>query len=155
MNPETSEAHCNTCRTWKAREDFYANARNPNGLQYKCKACFRSYYRARRQDQIEYNRQHRWEDQRVRMASDARRRDRAAGRETDIRAKDIVIPEVCPDTGCLLWHGVGEKLGWSPCLVRIDKTKGYVPGNWRVVANVAVEPTTLGWTASADQDQAT
>jgi hypothetical protein len=68
------------------------------------------------------------------MASDARRRDREAGRDSDIEAGEIEIPEFCPVTMRPMFHAVDAPLGCSPCLVRIDKTKGYVPGNWKVVS---------------------
>ena len=114
MNPATHDATCSRCRLTKPASDFYAHPKNRNGLQNACKACNQANYQANRAARIEQVRQHRWEDQRVRMASDARRRDRAAGRVSTIEAKDIVIPEVCPVTGGPLWHGVGEPAWMVP-----------------------------------------
>ncbi|WP_208511955.1 hypothetical protein [Variovorax paradoxus] len=114
--------------------EFYANPRNSTGFQSRCKSCIKARNVERRAEIIEYARQYRWEDARVRMASDARRRDRAAGRESDIEAKDIVVPKTCPITGKLLFHAVDQPLGCSPCLIRLDKTKGYIAGNWMVVS---------------------
>lgn len=130
---------CARCGEGKERGEFYAHPKNPTGCQSRCKACIRARNVERRGAIIEYNRQHRWEDQRVRMASDARRRDKAAGRASDIEAKGIVIPELCPRTGNPMFHAVDRPLGCSPCLVRIDKALGYVAGNWEVVSAEALE----------------
>ena len=78
------------------------------------------------------------------MASDARRSDRRHGRDSDIKAKDIVIPRACPVTGKPIYHGYGVRMAWSPCLERIDKSKGFVKGNWRVVSWEAVEASGMG-----------
>lgn len=125
---------CARCGESKERSEFYAHPKNPLGCQSRCKACIKARNVERRDEIIEYNRQHRWEDQRVRMASDARRSDRKAGRESDIEAKDIAIPEFCPITGSPIFHAVNQPLGCSPCLIRLDKAKGYVTGNWIVVS---------------------
>ncbi|OUL98776.1 hypothetical protein A8M77_29990 [Variovorax sp. JS1663] len=136
---------CARCGESKDPSEFYAHPKNPTGCQSRCKACIKARNVERRAEIIEYNRQHRWEDQRVRMASDARRRDRAAHRASDIEAKDIFIPEFCPVTGEPMWHSVDGPAPWSPCLVRIDKTCGYVRGNWKVISSNALvlesEPT--------------
>lgn len=122
------------CGDVKPAGTFYKHPKNLNGLQSRCKTCMKAAYDADAPRRIEYNRQHRWEDQRVRMASGARRADKAAGRESHIEAKHIVVPEFCPVTGEPMWHSVKTAAQWSPCLVRIDKTLGFVQGNWRVVS---------------------
>lgn len=126
--------YCARCGEAKERSDFYRHPKNSTGCQTRCKACYRARYIERRPEIIEYTRQHRWEDQRVRMAADARRRDRAAGRASDIEAREIVIPEFCPLTGRPMFHAVRQPLGCSPCVVRLDKSKEYVSGNWVVVS---------------------
>jgi hypothetical protein len=130
-------ARCNKCEVLKAAEEFHKNPKNKNGLQYTCKACYRAWYQANRLRVIKQKQLHRWEDQRVRMASDARRADKRHGRESDIQAKQIVIPEFCPVTGEPMWHAVNAILPFSPCLIRIDKTLGFVRGNWQVVSGNA------------------
>jgi hypothetical protein len=134
LGTSPSTVRCARCGEEKDRSEFYAHPRNPTGCQSRCKACLKARYIERRAELIEYNRQHRWEDQRVRMASDARRRDREAGRVSDIEAREIEIPESCPITGRPMFHAVDQPLGCSPCLVRLDKSKGYVSGNWTVVS---------------------
>lgn len=133
----TMLARCNKCEVLKAAEEFHKHPGNKNGLQGKCKACFRAWYQANRLRVIEQKQLHRWEDQRVRMASDARRADKRQGRDSDIQAKQIVIPEFCPVTGEPMWHAVNAALPFSPCLIRIDKTLGFVRGNWLVVSGNA------------------
>lgn len=134
FNPPASEGTCSRCKETKDSTGFYTHPQRPNGLQYTCKACMRADYVANAAERIERNRQSRWMDTRVRLASDARCRDRRAGRVSDIEAQDIVIPEVCPVTGRPMWHGKDKRQAWTPALVRIDKSKGYVQGNWRVVS---------------------
>lgn len=148
MTPEPPQAHratlgplvtCHRCGIDQPASEFHVNRRRANGLTDRCKSCSRVYYQAKRDRIIEYARQHRWEDARVRMASDARRSDRRHRRESDIKAKDIVIPRACPVTGKPIYHGYGVRMAWSPCLERIDKSRGFVKGNWRVVSWEAVE----------------
>ena len=129
-----AQAVCSRCQQLQPASEFYAHPKSTTGLQSRCKPCLREIYAERREAFIEYTRNRRWMDARVRMASDARRRDRASGRESDIRAKDIRIPRDCPVTGKPILHGYLERMPWSPCLERLDKSKGYVRGNWRVVS---------------------
>jgi len=130
----TCMSRCARCKVLKPADDFHRHPSNRDGLQSRCKACLQAVYRANRVNRIEYARQQRWEDQRIRMASDARRRDREAGRKTNIKAKDIIVPEFCPVTQRPMFHAVDAPLGCSPCLVRVDKSLGYIPGNWIVVS---------------------
>ena len=135
----TETVRCARCKELKDPSEFYRNPTRSTGCQSRCKVCLQAVYRERREKAIEYARQYRWEDARVRMASDARIRDRVAGRDSDIEAEHIAIPEFCPNSGRPMFHAVDRPLGCSPCLVRIDKSKGYVAGNWEVVSAETVK----------------
>jgi hypothetical protein len=56
-----------------------------------------------------------------------------------ITEKDIVIPETCPVMGIKLEHHRGRSGAYknSPSLDRIVPEKGYVPGNVRVISQLA------------------
>lgn len=56
------------------------------------------------------------------------------GREHTICLDDIIVPEVCPILGITLERGNGRMHGASPTLDRVDNSKGYVPGNVRVIS---------------------
>lgn len=134
FNPPAAQGTCCRCKETKDAEAFHRNPSNGNGLQAACKDCNKADYLANAPRRIERVRMRRWEDTRVRLASDARCRDRRAGRVSDIEACDIKIPDDCPLTGRPMWHGKDKRQAWTPALIRIDKTKGYVKGNWLVVS---------------------
>jgi len=66
----------------------------------------------------------------------ARSRSRQKGTEFTIVKEDIFIPEICPILGLELVKGDGY-LPNSMSLDRIDNTKGYIPGNVRVISRKA------------------
>lgn len=51
-----------------------------------------------------------------------------------ITEDDIVIPETCPVTGLPILKGSKPRQPTSPSLQMLDRFKGYIPGNVRVVA---------------------
>lgn len=69
-----------------------------------------------------------------------RHRAKAAGLEFSITPVDIPVPETCPVLGLLIEippirpSGSGLWARSSPSVDRIDNTKGYVPGNVRVIS---------------------
>lgn len=77
-----------------------------------------------------------------RMWSVAKQRAKQRGIEFTISRDDIVIPTHCPVLGMELRLGVGRsgRQGGnpdSPSLDRIDSSRGYVPGNVRVISHLA------------------
>jgi hypothetical protein len=66
----------------------------------------------------------------------ARTRSRQNGIEFTIVKEDIIIPDICPILGCKLTKGNGY-LPNAMSLDRIDNTRGYVPGNVRVISRKA------------------
>jgi hypothetical protein len=66
----------------------------------------------------------------------ARTRSRQNGTEFTITKDDIIIPKVCPILGLVLTKGNGY-LHNSMSLDRVDNTRGYIPGNVRVISRKA------------------
>lgn len=64
----------------------------------------------------------------------AGKRARQKGREFTITVADISVPECCPVLGFKLEIQTGMKAYNSPSLDRIDSTKGYIPGNVKVIS---------------------
>jgi hypothetical protein len=66
----------------------------------------------------------------------ARTRSRQNGTEFTIVKEDVIIPKVCPILGLVLTKGDGY-LPNAMSLDRVDNTKGYIPGNVRVISRKA------------------
>jgi hypothetical protein len=66
----------------------------------------------------------------------ARTRSRQKGTEFTITKEDVIIPEICPILDIPLTKGDGY-LPNSMSLDRVDNTKGYIPGNIRVISRKA------------------
>jgi hypothetical protein len=67
----------------------------------------------------------------------AQQRARARGIEFSITVADIVVPPNCPIFGTVFMIGDRAAQPFSPSLDRIDPTRGYVPGNVRVISHRA------------------
>jgi hypothetical protein len=67
----------------------------------------------------------------------ARSRAKEKGLECTIKATDIIVPDLCPIMGIKLGRARGAFDRASPSLDRIDSSKGYVPGNVRVISWIA------------------
>lgn len=68
-----------------------------------------------------------------RLWGKSRKRAREAGIEFTLQVADIVVPDKCPILGVELMYdkGINDR---KPSLDRIDSSKGYVPGNVRVIS---------------------
>lgn len=66
----------------------------------------------------------------------ARKRARRRGVSYSLRRQDISVPANCPVLGVPLIVGEARSAA-SPSLDRIDPTKGYLPGNVRVISDHA------------------
>lgn len=73
------------------------------------------------------------------MLHRAKARSKKSGIPFSITIKDIVIPETCPILEIPLVCHRGQPGGRpnSPALDRIENDKGYIPGNVRVISNLA------------------
>lgn len=73
------------------------------------------------------------------MLNRAKTRAKNLGIPFSITEKDVVIPEYCPIMGIKLEHHRGRPGAYksSPSLDRIIPEKGYVPGNVRVISQLA------------------
>jgi hypothetical protein len=64
----------------------------------------------------------------------ARRRAKLKGWKCAIDRSDIIIPKVCPALGIPLLRTVGKQTDNTRSLGRVDKTRGCIKGNVRVVS---------------------
>jgi hypothetical protein len=71
------------------------------------------------------------------MVYSARERSKHLGIECTISVEDIEMPTHCPILGIKLDFSRRRQKPASPSLDRVDVTKGYVPGNVRVVSQKA------------------
>lgn len=76
--------------------------------------------------------------QEVRLFHASKQRAKKANMEHTISISDIVIPEYCPYLGCKITNIYRQGRVWSNASIdRIDPYKGYIPGNIRVVSDLA------------------
>lgn len=68
------------------------------------------------------------------LLTTARKRAKENGIECTIKESDILVPELCPILHVKLGRSRGAFDKSSPSLDRIDSSKGYVPGNVRVIS---------------------
>lgn len=68
------------------------------------------------------------------LARNSKKRAKRLGIEHSISWQDIEIPTHCPITGLKLTRNIGQQEANSYTLDRVDATKGYVPGNVKVLS---------------------
>jgi len=68
------------------------------------------------------------------LLTTARKRAKERGLECSIKEQDILVPDLCPILGVKLGRSRGAVDRASPSLDRVDSSKGYVPGNVRVIS---------------------
>lgn len=66
----------------------------------------------------------------------ARARAKKFNLDFNIEESDIIVPEYCPVYGMKLEIGL-DNMSNSPCIDRIDNTKGYIKGNIVIVSSKA------------------
>lgn len=137
---------CTKCSVLKELEEFYFDNRLSNYVS-RCKECRKKYNRDNAGKIRENNRRWRlrpeyrqrkailskesyWRNRALHMWTQARRNRR--GLEFAIAKEDIVIPDNCP-----IFNISFDRDRFSPSLDRIDNTKGYIPGNIRVISKLA------------------
>ena len=74
------------------------------------------------------------EKTKIYLARQARKNARNNNRECTISPADIEIPEKCPIFGVTLVRNYGKSLRNSYSIDRVDTSKGYVPGNVKVIS---------------------
>lgn len=75
---------------------------------------------------------------RVKICAKAKERAKKDGLEFSITIEDIPLPEFCPYLGIKLTHDLGQGQKFSNSSIdRINNTKGYIPGNVRIISRLA------------------
>jgi hypothetical protein len=64
----------------------------------------------------------------------AKARAKRIGVEFSISEMDISIPDVCPVFGIKIVPFAGAFVDSTPSIDRIDTTKGYIPGNVKIIS---------------------
>ena len=141
---------CKQCGQCKPLSDFYSTGTTPFARCKRCcienakakyranpgptKAASRARYLADPERAKAESRARLLADPRVRMASAARKRDRMRGLPSDIEAKQIHIPAVCPVLGIPMEPNASRACPGSPSIDHFDAARGAVAGNWRVIS---------------------
>lgn len=131
---------CRTCGLQKFSTEFWRDKYQKDGRKQDCIECSKAHWRKRitREQRDRYiERQTRYEALHIRdyLLRQARRRAKDLGIECTIRARDIPDPpEVCPILGVKLVKNQGSWSNDSYSLDRVDSSKGYIPGNVRVIS---------------------
>lgn len=93
----------------------------------------KEYYSENKEVLIELAREYRRLKPEKYLYDAAKARARKSQLEFTIEICDIVIPEFCPVFGLKL-EMLSEDKNTSPSLDRVDNSKGYIPGNVRVIS---------------------
>jgi hypothetical protein len=123
---------CRTCKLEKPLDQFWKN-------NVHCIECSKAKYQARLtlEKRKQYaDRGRKFDELNIAryLLRYARKRAKAKGLECTIRPRDIHVPDRCPIFDVPLVKNTGTWSNNSYSLDRIDSSKGYVPGNVRVIS---------------------
>jgi hypothetical protein len=68
------------------------------------------------------------------LVYEAKRRAKINGVEFSITVDDVYLPEFCPVLGIRLVFGTSKIRDTSPTIDRVDNSKGYIPGNVKIIS---------------------
>jgi hypothetical protein len=113
---------CGRCRIVRPINEFTPSARRSSGYSYQCHTCDRAYYRRN------------W----LRRAlSHIGASSRAEGITFNLTIDDLSMPDSCPVLGIPLELSEWGRSDNSPSLDRLVPSRGYVPGNVKVISFLA------------------
>lgn len=134
-----SYRYCKQCGLTRPLADFYINTNGTH--RERCKVCVnelaKAHYQANKERAKAKVRALRHADPRIRMAHDARARDKRKGLFSEIEASQIHIPAYCPVLLIPLMSQTTIAAENSPSIDHINPRIGAVPGNWRVISRRA------------------
>lgn len=138
---------CSKCRQTKPLTDFVKGHKNPKYAYqaYKsfCKPCYvihmRDYYKRKPEKYARMRARSKEimrEDPARQIWLKVRRRARISGMEFTISPSDLEpVPQTCPALGIPLVYGAkGANRPDLPSVDRVDNSRGYVPGNVRIIS---------------------
>lgn len=127
---EIRELVCKQCGT----EIFKKSAQTPQFCSVSCKGKY-NYKRNGQKYRARQLKQYRERSVKEQVYINARGRALQSGIPFTITLEDIPEPTAyCPITKHLLFRSKGLHVNTSPSLDRIDNSKGYVPGNVRIIS---------------------
>ncbi|MDY5420383.1 MAG: hypothetical protein SPG45_10210 [Lactobacillus johnsonii] len=141
--------YCTRCKQYKELKEFEFRKDNPNHIRSECKYCrtqesrIYHYMRRRRFDEnqtkekiihIDRLKQDKEYHYKTYLINHSKQRAKKKGIEFTITPDDIIIPDKCPilNKPFIL---LDNKYNYS--LDRVDNTKGYIPGNVKIVSRLA------------------
>ena len=137
---------CNSCKVLKDISEFWKCNGTSDGRQYDCIACMKAHWKERvtnnEAKRAQYRENNKQRDDRniadylYRMA---KKRAALKGLEFSITVDHIkeVLVELCPIRQVKMFRNRGKLTHDSFSLDRVDSSKGYVPGNIRVISWLA------------------
>lgn len=144
---------CNVCLKEKPLDQFWTLRNAKDGKQRRCIECSKARWEekftrnAEARAALREKDKQRWDaDVQGYLYTTAKKRAKKQGIEFTIEKDDIKVVDKCPITGVAMSRYRGTLEHESYSLDRVDSTKGYVPGNVRVIswfANLAKSRLTL------------
>lgn len=144
MSLDSLGKRCTRCTQVKSLDEFHNHSGTKDRKTDKCKECAktaaRDWYAKNKERGIanaKRTKLSRRGDTISRLYDSAKDRATARDIEFSISYEDIVVTEKCPILGVPLVYRGGKAYDDSFSLDRIDPSKGYIPGNVRVVSRKA------------------
>lgn len=127
-----SRKRCTKCGEEKPAKNFSNNKGVKHGLASWCKNC------TTKQNVLNFNKK-RKENPAFRLWASSKSSSRTKDREHSLTVEDIrsLLVSTCPYFGIKLFYGVNPrgKIPFNAATIdRIDSTKGYIPGNVRIIS---------------------
>lgn len=141
MEAELREAKNTYAREWRSRPG------NAEKCRARCEAYRKMHLKERREHLFAYRKNNTVKF----LVYEAKRRARVKGVAFCITVDDLEMPEFCPVLGIRLVFGTSKIRDTSPTIDRIDNSKGYVPGNVKIISWRA---NTIKGAGSANEHQA-
>lgn len=117
-------------------KDFKANRPYQIYCRHQCREAAYNKRNAIRADLRRKHQRETWTDAQH-VFENVKGRARYFKKEFLITLDDVVVPKYCPILQIPLFRTKGRATDNSPSLDRIDNSKGYIPGNVRVISNRA------------------
>lgn len=132
---------CNNCFLDKPLEDFWPCRGTPDGRQYECSECMVKHTRTIAKAAEERDKAIKASDPKnydaaivAQLYYMSRKRAKQKSVEHTITKDDIKLVHICPIRNVTMSRSTGKFNNDSYTLDRVDSSRGYVPGNVRVIS---------------------
>lgn len=117
---QKTHKQCSRCKNIKAIDNFYKYNKNKDGYKIYCKDCHTDKYNL----ELRFHRR-------------IKRRAKIKGIEYNLKKTDYKFPEYCPILSVKLNYYSSDFDKYSASVDRLDNSKGYIPGNIRIISRLA------------------